>query len=648
MPLGFDYPRGRVACVVVNNVVFVIIILRDRLDRLSAMYRAGKIIAIRLAGLCLGTLLVAGCAGFTPQPGPAGEPAGDYRLLTKPFIALGDTQEHESTGYPLHDNDSAVDAYVEVAQRPPEQTLFGRRLLEWALHSLQPEEHFLHLGDVMDLSCRVEAWRMAKIFRAEHHSGAILPGNHDGLFFGIYAINVFDGILDTDATKWNRACRRGAAPEDERYKTDNEAFTKRDVINLYIATLTKRNPPKHGLLPPPEAGSHEVSWRNPDREAFFSGIEAKLLDGINYADSFLAQRLRLPRAEGATRDVIVIGFDTNQAGLLVSSWDTLMGRSPGSVGHINADQIEAVTGWVDEAIANDDIVIFAGHHNWRSLGLPARVRLGNLMGRVNHPLVYLSAHTHRGFWAEHRDLGPQPLLEMNVSSLSDWPLAYRRISFAYDEKARRLLVRADLLPAGDKPVASYADLLAAWRQQTCAKSGVSVASMETEDLALVKRQRESRGSLVEWLLESLNNFCESCDTLLYEHAQRYQDELLQALIEVGADLGRDAHQLHELELPAWCGSGDYADCARALLAERAEGHDGQVNLFRRKATLVSLLNDHLDDLDSDRARAYLTCRAVEAAKIDFDLMPDDANEDRGEAKRMAEQFFRTEASVGMD
>jgi hypothetical protein len=29
----------------------------------------------------------------------------------------------------------------------------------------------------------------------------------------------------------------------------------------------------------------------------------------------------------------------------------------------------------------------------------------------------------------------QPLLELNVSSLSDWPIAYRRISFAWNEAA---------------------------------------------------------------------------------------------------------------------------------------------------------------------------------------------------------------------
>jgi hypothetical protein len=180
--------------------------------------------ALRLLGSCLCALLVSGCAGFTPQAGPGPAPRGHYRPLTTPFIALGDTQEHVATGYPLHDNDSAIDAYIEVAQRPPEQILFGRRVMEWALHSMREGEPFLHLGDVMDLSCRIEAERMAHIFRAARHAGAVLPGNHDGLFFGIYAINLFDVNLNTAARKWNHACRRGAAPDDDTYKTSKEAF----------------------------------------------------------------------------------------------------------------------------------------------------------------------------------------------------------------------------------------------------------------------------------------------------------------------------------------------------------------------------------------------------------------------------------------
>jgi hypothetical protein len=44
----------------------------------------------------------------------------------------------------------------------------------------------------------------------------------------------------------------------------------------------------------------------------------------------------------------------------------------------------------------------------------------------------------------------------------------------------------------------------------------------------------------------------------------------------------------------------------------------------------------------------MTCRAVLASKIDFDATPDDRNAHRSEANRRAEQFFRLEASVGMD
>lgn len=599
----------------------------------------------------LGALLLAGCAGFAPQPGPGAEPEPEpgagYRPLTTPFIALGDTQEHVSTGYPLHDNDSAVDAYVEVAQRPPEQTLFGRRLMEWALHS-HPDAPFIHLGDVMDLSCRIEAGRMTRIFRGAPQPGAILPGNHDGLMFGIYSYNLLEAEFDPDALRWNKACRRGAAPDDARHKTEHEAFTKRDFIALYISEHSRQTANHPGLTPPPAAGTHVASWRSTDPQAFLTGIEAKLLDGIAYADSYLAQRIRLPRAPEADRDVILIGLDTNQAGPLVSTWDTLMGRSPGSTGHIHPDQIAAIAHWIDEAVARGDMVIFAGHHNWRALGLPSRIMLRALMHRLDHPLVYLSAHTHRGFWAEHRTLAHRPLLEMNVSSLSDWPLAYRRISFAYDDKARRLLVKADLLPRGPQPNASYADLLSAWEAQTCSASGVPLRHIRDEDMALVQQQRSARGTLVEWLVQYLAPVCEGCEQSLYMHAQAYQDELLRTLEQVGTELGPDTHALHTLALPSWCPGTGYEACIHSLLAERREGLQANVELFRRKASLVALLNDHLDELDSHRAKAYMTCRAVQAAKLDFDATDDAHNFDRGEAKRQAEQFFRIEASVGMD
>ena len=195
---------------------------------------------------------------------------------------------------------------------------------------------------------------------------------------------------------------------DLTYKANKEAFTKRDFIERYVTGQARVAPRDSAVVPPPSFGEHSISWRNPDPDAFVSGIEAHLLDGRDYADSFIAQRLKLPRTPEATRNVIVIGLDTNQAGLLVTAWDTIQGRSPGSVGHVHADQVRVVAPWIREAAAAGDIVVFAGHHNWLSLDPQARSSIYRLMSDLPHPLVYISAHTHRGFWAEHRLAGGGP------------------------------------------------------------------------------------------------------------------------------------------------------------------------------------------------------------------------------------------------
>ncbi|MEO3475821.1 hypothetical protein AAFN86_28480 [Roseomonas sp. CAU 1739] len=596
----------------------------------------------------LGGSLLAGCHnGFVPQPVPGPEPGANYVALTSPIVVVSDTQEHESTGYPLLENASAIDAYVEVSQRPPQQTLFGRRILEWALQS-HPTEPFIHLGDVLDMSCRTEAERIAKIFAAANRPGAILPGNHDGLLFGIFAHDLQVSALDPGAERWNRACRRGATPGDVTHRTDREAFIKPDFITRYITGQARVAPRGAGLVPPPSSGDHSVSWRNPDPDAFVSGIEAHLIDGGDYADSFIAQRLRLPRAPGATRGVIVIALDTNQAGPLVSTWDTIMGRSPGSVGRIRADQVRAVTPWIREAARAGDIVVFAGHHNWQSLELQTRLSIYGLVSDLPHPIAYLSGHTHRGFWAEHRLPGLRPLLELNVSSLSDWPIAYRRISFAYDDRANRLSVRADLMPRGENGVASDAELLGAWVDQTCRQSHIDVSEIMAQDHAIVRQQRNSRGSLFGWLMQSIRPDCDTCDLPLFQQAQLYMDEMLRALLQASSYVPADVRARNRTRLPVWCGGEDFAQCTTRLLSRQENTIQGQLSLFRLKAEMVEIVQTYMDEIETPATKAYMTCRAILAAKIDFDAISDGRNDFRSEANRRTEHFFRNQASIGME
>ena len=84
------------------------------------------------------------------------------------------------------------------------------------------------------------------------------------------------------------------------------------------------------------------------------------------------------------------------------------------------------------------------------------------------------------------------------------------------------------------------------------------------------------------------------------------------------------------------------------MAGKPEDFRSNVAVFRRKAELVATMNDFLDRLEEPKAKAYMTCRAVVAAKIDFDATDESRTDNRGEDKRRAEQFFRIEASVGMD
>lgn len=603
--------------------------------------------ASRAVALGLACVLGA-CAGFQPQagPGPEPDPPGRYQTLTEPVIAIGDTQEHESTSEPMVDNDNALDAVVDSTQRPAEQPLFGRRIMEWVFRE-HPASAFLHLGDVLDLSCQSEAIRMRRLFESGPPRGALLPGNHDGLMFGIYGYDVLGASRDEGAQKWNRACRRGAAGRLPSTAAGRAAFTKRDFIATYLDGLRADPRFNRGLPAALPEGDQRISWRNPDAGAYITAVESVLIDGPLFADSFIAQRLRLPPAPGAPRAVVLVALDTNQAGPLASTWDVMRGLSPGSMGHVRPEQVRAVRGWVAEAAAAGDIVVFAGHHNWLSLGLPSRLLLGELMSSLGHPLVYLSAHTHRGFWALHRTTGDRPLLELNTSSLSDWPIAYRRISFDYDEAAQRLRVRGDLMPAGERPHRSDADLLAAWERQACARSGVDRELLRRLDGELVAQQHASRGSLLALMRAHLLPRCDDCELDRYRRANAYQDQMLQLLNETGRHLASEAHRLDTVPLPAACGGRPWQACAASLMAEAPSDLAGLKALHERKADLVDLLGSHLDTLDEPRARAYMTCRAVLGARIDFDRSVDGASAERSEPHRRAEQFFRTEASVGM-
>ena len=597
-----------------------------------------------LSGL-LSILLVGGCATISLSTPPPPDPPGRFVALTRPVIALGDTQEHESTGFPMHDNDGAVDEYVEVAQRPPEQPLFGRRILEWALLA-HPDEPVIHMGDLLDVSCESELDRMRKVFAVAKQPHVILPGNHDGLLFGIFNYNVFDNLFSGKTSDWDRACRRGRGEVGAALEPrSGAALTKRGYIVSYLNYLAGGPHSRIPSLPMPQSGETTYSWRNPDPDGFIEAIEAKILGDQNFARSFAAQKLRLPAAAGAPRRVTIIALDTNQITAFISRFDTVRGISPGHFGHVLADQIDAISPWVEEARRDGDIVVFAGHHNWNQINPATQERIGAMMLRVDNPLVYISAHTHRGYWATHRIL-TRSMLELNVNSLSDWPISYRRVSFSWDEAANRLKVSADILPNLGASPRDDKELLRAWTSQTCALSGMTVSEIESQEIAVVRQQRESRGTLMDWLYEGLGDSCPSCLQGLYASGGRYQDALLETIHDLYQDLGSAIPAIHDVQRPARCEGRSVPACMAMLRATHPTDLQGTIDLVRAKAAFVDTVNSQLDELQEPKLRAYMTCRAVLAAKIDHDLTPGGRRNGSDEASRRAHDFFLVEATVG--
>jgi hypothetical protein len=396
----------------------------------------------------------------------------------------------------------------------------------------------------------------------------------------------------------------------------------------------------------PQSGVATYSWRNPDPDGFIEAIEAKILSDREFARSYVAQKLRLPPAAGAPRRVTIVALDTNQVTAFISTLDTVRGISPGHFGNVLSDQIDAVSPWVEQARRAGDIVVFAGHHNWNQLNVGTRERIGALMLAVDNPLVYISAHTHRGYWASHRILA-RSMLELNVNSLSDWPISYRQVSFALDEQANRLRVSADILPNAGASPRDDTELLRAWKAQACALAGISTSEIESQELAVVRQQRASRGTLIDWLYEGLGESCPSCLQSLYESGGRYQDALLETIHQLYQDLGSEVPAMHTVRRPARCEGRSVPACMAMLRAAHPTDVDATIALVRAKAAFVDTVNSQLDELQEPKLRAYMTCRAVLAAKIDHDLTPGGRRAGSDEASRRAQDFFRVEATVGM-
>lgn len=407
-----------------------------------------------------------------------------------------------------------------------------------------------------------------------------------------------------------------------------------------VAGRTAPMPPQQELFE-----RHLLTWAGRMTEApvIRLGHAAQGDDASPHA--LTAQRLLLPAAAGATRRVALLQIETGRStGTLPAQAHAI----PRPTGHVNEETLDTLARWLAESRASGDIVLVAGRHPWRLLDDATRQRLAEQMAALEHPLIYLSAQGPSGYWAQHRAAG-RPLLELNLGSLTAWPIALRRMHVEQEPASGRLRIVAEPMPARGKPVRDDDALLQAWQAWVCEPTGMMTEALFDEDADLVRRQR-----------------AELAQALSVGRSQLAEEHLLQTLVQAHADLGHEAGGAQGL--PDFCDGRGVVECMVALqievqtLDERSASAAGPRDdaayraIRERKASLAQAARRQLDQLDSPRAQAYMACRSVQAAKADFDLQQTErqalpalsAPGARPTLPPARPEFYRAAASVGMD
>jgi hypothetical protein len=168
------------------------------------------------------------------------------------------------------------------------------------------------------------------------------------------------------------------------------------------------------------------------------------------------------------------------------------------------------------------------------------------------------------------------------------------------------------------------------------------------DLTIVKAQRESRGTLFDWIFESFEGVSDDARMTLYEHAHQYQDGLLDVIIGTYADLEGRVPEMVEVVVPSFCEAGAVKACAVALKSQPRENLAASIESYRKKAIFAYTVGEQLDNIQDPNAKAYMTCRAAISAKDDFDMTPEDKRPGGTEERRRNRDFFRVDATVGME
>lgn len=385
-------------------------------------------------------LLVIGACRVTPdQPvrfSPALEafdPVKEGWVSTKPILLVSDGQLHNLYSKPIPDRNLSIKMFAGTAIRPPQLDLFAGDVLGWILRNTPVEtEAVFHLGDAIDLACEGEFRWFIDVMRQAGKPWLLIPGNHDAFYFGSYD--------PRNPALWEDACYGAGRPFDKdlliRFYV--AALVKQDVpgtnalardLGLYeardldLGALAERIPPSHHWKAPPELSSllKEIVWN---------------IDAEKHWRSFILQRADISGPDPRIRFHAILLDSTQYAelpALVPNAWDNYpLELNCGLTGQLLADQLRIVRQWMEEPGGTRFALMM--HHPFGEIASKSRSSLLWLWDRFAFGGIF-TAHTHAGYFENHRlDSGYQGL-EINLGSTTDWPMDWRTMVAYVKENA---------------------------------------------------------------------------------------------------------------------------------------------------------------------------------------------------------------------
>jgi len=412
---------------------------------------------------------------------------GDFPMAVVYFMA--DNQERELFGDPTYYSARLAQDTSDVAIRSVEQDLYTKYVAESVMRRITQQDGttpVIHLGDLLDYSCHSEFKRLKRLSFLSAPNVYIAKGNHDGIFQGnmsyggwmgtawlyIRKITVNHSIDPSLEGHFNAVCGQlddnplasdanrlrpfpDAREWPHQFNCDYLRLKSGGKLPLAIDTFCnasdyhRRVLVAAGKATPPLVNS-QLTVHTP----YEYTATMNTGNSVNkWNKGSLLQSVRVPLKQlgnVTSAELGVILLDTTDWPS-VPSFKFLSKESNSNVGTIRQGQrdlvVEQLKSWRDDPTRSVKAVVLTGHYPLRALDRSSAQWMLKLHDEFPFVTpVYFSAHTHEGYTAvgDDQEVSKGVIREINVGSLIDAPVHYRKAIFSWDAERSRLLLTSEL------------------------------------------------------------------------------------------------------------------------------------------------------------------------------------------------------------